>query len=518
MKRVLRVVLLVCFAARLCGAEEMRSANRLDQLVLRQQLENGFPVSPVCSDPVFVRRVFLDVAGTLPTAQEVRQFLSNEKVNKRELLIDYLLESEEFSDYRALKWCDLLRVKAEFPSNLWPNAVQAYHRWVRDAVRSNMPYDEFARALLTASGSDFREPPSNFYRPFRERTPRNIFNNVALLFMGMRLEQVDLSEDELLGMEAFFGKVAYKPTSEWKEEIVFFDPMKEFLHPKSGKPVVPQPLGGSPVELAAYDDPRIAFADWLTAKENPWFSRAIANRVWYWLMGQGIIHEPDDIRPDNPPWSEELLTHLQKELTDHDYDLKHLFRTILSSDTYQRSSIPTQENSADEAGFSHYRLRRMDAEVLIDAIGQITGKGEEYTSAIPEPFTFISPKQRSITLADGSITSSFLQMFGRPGRDTSYESDRNNSTSVFQTLHLLNSTHIKDKIMNSWKLKSMMNKTQQFSGRIDELYLRILSRYPSREEIQCAMDYQSSNKMASKDATIDLAWALMNSTEFILKH
>lgn len=499
-------------------AGNVSARETMDEIVLRQQLKNGFPPSEICTDEVFIRRVFLDAIGTLPTEKEVREFLRSDDARKRNLLVDYVLERGEFADYWALKWCDLLRVKAEFPSNLWPNAVQAYHRWIRDAVYRNMPYDQFVRALLTSSGSNFRDPPANFYRPFRERTPRNIFNNVALLFMGMRLEKAGLSEDELLGMDAFFAKTAYKPTSEWKEEIVFFDPAMEFLHPETKKSVLPKPLGGQPLQLAEFDDPRVAFADWLTAKDNPWFSQAIANRVWYWLMGRGIIHEVDDIRPDNAPWSEELLVHLQRALTDHKYDLKHLFRVILNSKTYQRSSLATPENSMDVDGFSHYRIRRMDAEVLIDAIGQITGMGEEYTSAIPEPFTFISPKQRSIALADGSIGSSFLTMFGRPGRDTSYESDRKNSVSVFQTLHLLNSTHIQNKIMKGWKIKSMLRKRTDFRARIDQLYLTILSRYPTREEKQTLLDYQAENGMKLNDATIDIAWALINSTEFILKH
>ena len=492
--------------------------SQIDKLVLAKQTQTGFPPSELCSDEVFVRRVFLDTIGTLPTAKEVRDFLRSNEAQKRKVLIDYLLEREEFADYWALKWCDLLRVKAEFPSNLWPNAVQAYHHWVRDAIHQNRPYDQFVRALLTTSGSNFRDPPVNFYRPFQERSPRLIFDTVALLFMGVRLESGVWSEEEMLGMEAFFAKIGYKKTAEWKEEIVYFDMAKEFLHPETGNPVVPRLLGENLVTLSEVEDPRVAFADWLTAKDNPWFSQAICNRVWFWLMGRGIIHDVDDIRPDNPPWSEELLVYLQKELTGNAYDLKHLFRVILNSDTYQRSSASTAENVSDVAGFSHYRVRRMDAEVLIDAIGQITGTGEEYTSAIPEPFTYISSKQRSITLADGSIGSSFLELFGRPGRNTSHESDRNNDVSVFQTLHLLNSSHIQDKIMKSWKLKMLMKKTPQFRGRITALYLQILSRHPTAEEINFAQDYQRSNKMTANDATLDMVWALINSTEFILKH
>jgi hypothetical protein len=275
--------------------------------------------------------------------------------------------------------------------------------------------------------------------------------------------------------------------------------------------------GGKPIQLNADDDPRVVFADWLTAPDNPWFAKAIVNRIWFWLTGRGIINDVDDIRPGNPPWSPELLAYLEKELVGGKYDLKHIYRLILNSSTYQLSSVPTPQNSADEAGFSHYRVRRLDAEVLIDAICQITGTGEEYTSAIPEPFTFIPSSQRTITLADGSIKSSFLEMFGRPGRDTSLESDRNNSPSVFQTLHLLNSSHIQKKIMKGSRLRKLLAACSSTKDRVDLLYLEILSRMPAQEEQKIALDYIAASKLVD-DGSYDLAWALMNTSEFILKH
>jgi len=352
MKRVKRVIFFVCLAALSLsfGAERVPSG-RLDELVLARQLETGFPPSTQCSDEVFLRRAYLDIIGTLPTVGEAREFLDAPGRAKRARLIDELLARDEFAVYLGLKWCDLLRVKAEFPSNLWPNAVQAYHRWVVDAFRNNMPYDQFARALLTTSGSNFRDAPVNFYRPFQKRTPRNLFETAALIFMGVRLEKIDWSEEELLRMDAFFAKVAYKKTSEWKEEVVYFDPTMTFLHPESEEPVVPTPIGGKPLKVGTLDDPRVAFAGWLTAPENPWFAKVIVNRIWHHLLGRGIIHEVDGIRPDNPPWSPELLAFLEKELITSGHDLKHIYRTILNSDTYQCSSIPTPKNANDEAGF-----------------------------------------------------------------------------------------------------------------------------------------------------------------------
>lgn len=515
MKRIGRFLPIVAVFVVSLSVQAVPSQGRIDELVFARQAETGFPPSELCSDAVFVRRAYIDVLGTLPTIAEVRRFLSSRSPDKRAKLIDELLQRPEFAEYMALKWCDLLRVKSEFPSNLWPNAVQAYHHWVLDAFRRNMPYDQFARALLTTSGSNFRAPPVNFYRPFQQRTPRNIFDTVALVFMGVRLENSGWSEEQMLGMDAFFAKVAYKKTGEWKEEIVYSDPEKKMTN-SVGAVIQPTPIGGKPMKLDANADPRVAFADWLTASNNPWFAQAIVNRVWFWLMGRGIINEVDDIRPDNPPWSPELLVYLEKELVDSKYDLKQLYRLILNSSTYQLSSISTPENAADKAGFSHYRVRRLDAEVLIDAIDQITGTSEKYSSKIPEPFTFIPPTQRTIMLADGSIKSPFLEMFGRPGRDTSLESDRNNNVSVFQTLHMLNSSHIQNKIMKGSGLRRIMTSAPSNKERINQLYLAILSRPPTPQEQKIAIDYMNT---ASMNAGFqDLAWTLMNTREFILRH
>lgn len=530
---------------------------KLDQLLFAALKEKGTPLSERCPDEVFVRRVFLDVIGTLPSATEVRQFLSDTATDKRAKLIDSLLNRDEFSAYWGLKWGDLLRIKAEFPSNLWPNAVQAYDRWVRESIRENKPYDRFVRELLTGSGSNFRNPCANFYRAFQDRSPRQIADNVALVFMGLRLKSSGWSEEQIQGFSAFFAKIGYKNTDEWKEEIVFFNPDGKLIDPATKKPVWPCTPDGKVFKLPPDQDPRVAFANWLTAPRNPWFARCIANRVWYWLMGRGLVHEPDDMRPDNPAWSPAVLKYLEGELTSHHYDLKHLYRLILNSEVYQASSIPNDANASDETGFSHYRIRRIDAEPLLDAINQITGTGEKYTSAIPEPFTFLPDDQRAIQLADGSIDLPFLEMFGRPTRNTSYESDRNSQPSVFQAQHLLNSSHIQKKIDQSptlrqvaagralpQKIKEQPPVKLPGKGKgkggdqvvggvkrpfvvqpadnnprvIEELYLRILSRFPTDQEKATADEYLKSSKRTPADSVCDLAWALVNTSEFILKH
>ena len=486
------------------------STSHIDALVLATLKERGIEPANPCSDEVFVRRVHLDVIGTLPEPAEVRQFLQDRRPDKRAELIDALLAREEFADYWALKWCDLLRVKAEFPINLWPNAVQAYHRWIRDAIRENKPYDQFVRELLTSSGSNFRVPPVNFYRAIQGQEPSAIAAAVALTFMGDRMES--WPEARRSGMAAFFSRVAYKKTAEWKEEIVCLDPAP-------ADPLEAVFPDGATVRIPPDKDPRQVFADWLIVPDNPWFARNIANRTWAWLLGRGIIHEPDDIRPDNPAVNPELLAYLEKELVKADYDLKAVYRLILNSRTYQQSSIPRSDHADAAALFAHYPVRRLNAEVLIDALCGIFGGGESYSSAIPEPFTFIPERQRTIALADGSISSPFLEMFGRPARDTGLESERSNQPTDAQRLHLLNSTHIQRKIEGSWRLRRLVNVAKRNRPRlIHSIYLTILSRYATRDELAAAEKYFQTKSLGPRQAANDLAWALINTKEFLYRH
>lgn len=477
------------------------------QAVLRQHgIESALP----SSDEVFVRRVYLDVTGTVPEPQAVVEFLQDGSPDKRARLIERLLTTEEFADYWSLKWADLLRVKAEFPSNLWPNAVQCYHRWLRDAVRNNMPYDQFVRALLTSSGSNFRVPPVNFYRAVQSREPAGLAEAVALTFMGARVAHWPQERRE--GMAAFFSRVLYKGTDEWKEQIVQLDPT-------ATDPLTAMLPDGTVVTVPAGEDPRLVFADWLITAQNPWFARNIVNRVWYWLMGRGIIHEPDDIRPDNPPVNPELLSYLERELVGAKYDLRHIFRLILNSRTYQQSFIARSDNPQAEALFACYPVRRLDAEVLIDALDWVGGTGESYSSPIPEPFTWIPEEQRTIALADGSITSSFLQMFGRPPRDTGLESERSNNTTDAQRLYLLNSTEVYNRIARSPRLRRIaIAAGQDRAELIRGFYLTLLSRYPTDAELAAAEGYWQRPGIGAENARIDLAWALINSMEFLYRH
>ena len=514
----------------------------LDEIVFARLA--ALDIQPVlCSDAVFLRRVYLDVTGTLPTAAEARAFLDERDTqNKRQQLVDRLLERSEYADYWAMKWSDVLRIKAEIPVNLWPNAAQAYHRWVRASLLENKAYDQFVREMLTSNGSNFRVGPVNFYRAVQDKTPEVIAATVALTFMGARVD--NWPEDRLSKMAVFFSEIGYKPTSEWKEEIVFWDPMQlrtvagnavpgrdtpgTFLPQASGDPIagLPSPrreplIGifpdGTSVEIPPDRDPREVFADWLITPENPWFTRAIVNRVWAWLLGRGIIEEPDDLRDDNPPVNPELLAYLEREFIDSGYDLKALYRLILTSTTYQFSTTPRHPSPEALANFATVIPRRLDAEVLIDAINQITGTTDLYTSAIPEPYTYIPRDMPAVALADGSVTSQFLALFGRSARATGMANERSNKPVPSQWLHTLNSRHIHDKIVRGPRMRRLLESKRPLKETAEEMYLTILSRRPTPDEMR-TLAAHVQNADSRRDAAIDIVWALINTTEFLYRH
>jgi len=519
-------------------------ANQIDNCVFPKLASMGIKPA-LCSDAVFVRRAYLDLTGKLPTAEVAKSFIQNPDKNKRVALVDQLLGQTAHANYWAMKWSDILRIKAEFPVKVWPNAAQAYHRWVWESVAKNKPYDQFARELLTSSGSNFRVGPVNFYRAIQDNTPEGIANAVGLALMGTRTHA--WPEDRRAGMAAFFSQVGFKPTAEWKEEIVFWDPLKSAQIPGSVAPgqaaidksvtatnQIPQALEkplseNGPLEAVFPDgsrttvppdrDPREAFADWLIRPDNPWFAKAVANRTWAWAMGRGIIHEPDDIRDDNPPGNPELLACLEKELIKSGYDLKHLKRLIFTSTTYQLSSVARfKERPEAEANFASYPLRRLEAEVLIDAVNKITGTSDLYTSAVPEPFTYIPKDMQAVELADGSVSSTFLTLFGRSARATGMENERINELASSQWLYMLNSGAIQEKLQNGPKLKALISAGGKPEEIAERLYLAILSRFPTEADVKAAADHAKTGVSKGNDVWIDLAWALVNSPEFLMRH
>ena len=495
---------------RFSSSKASTSVNQIDILIRNNLKKMRIKYAGPCSDEVFVRRVFIDVLGILPDSKELRAYFNQKGSNKRALLIDNLLNRPEFADYWSLKWCDILRVKSEFPINLWPNAVQAYQHWIRASIAENMPYDKFVRAMLCSSGSNFRVAPVNFYRAVQGHEPSALARAAALSFMGTRLDK--WPESKRVQMEKFFSRVAFKGTAEWKEEIVY-------LNPEPAKDLHAVFPDGKKVTIHAAQDARAVFANWLISPDNPWFARAVVNRIWAWLFGRGIIHEPDDIRDDNPPVHPMVLDYLEKELVKSNYNLRHIYRLILNSQTYQQSCVPATDNKDASKVFACYMVRRLDAEVLIDALCKITGTRESYSSAIPEPFTFVPEEHRSVELYDASITSQFLEMFGRPARDTGFFAERNNKPTSAQRLYLLNSSHIQNKITRSPRIKGIIRSAKKNRNQlIRRIYLHILCRYPDQNEMEYVRKYFRTSRLNQTQAVADLVWALINTKEFLYRH
>ncbi|MDR2705916.1 MAG: DUF1553 domain-containing protein [Planctomycetaceae bacterium] len=493
---------------------EFKPKNKIDVLIAASLKRQKIEPAKLCTDEVFIRRVYLDTIGTLPDLQIVKDFLADKKIDKRSKLIEQLLAKNEFVDYWTLKWCDILRVKAEFPINLWPNGAMSYYRWIHEAIRTDMPYHQFTRTLLTADGSNFRDGAANFYRAVPQKDAETLAENVALTFLGVRTGA--WTPEKLQQLAVFFSRVGYKETAEWKEEIVFW--IRKPLD--SSEVVFPDGTKGT---IQPNQDPREIFADWLVAPSNEGFNRNIANRIWFWLFGRGFVYESDDFRPDNPPVHPEVLDYLCQELVESNYHLKHLYRLILNSSTYQQSSIPNTKNGNIDTKiielFAAYPIRRLEAEVLQDALSQIFEVPVGYSSEVPEPFTNIPARYRTIMLPDASVTSSFLEMFGRPTRDTGMESDRNDNITESQQLFMLNSTEI-----NNWVIKFLSNyrnigrKPDEIRKMLDEIWLRILSRYPTASELRIAAEELRQQEKSGGQKIQDIVWTLLNTKEFLCKH
>ncbi|OQA80871.1 MAG: hypothetical protein BWY31_03910 [Lentisphaerae bacterium ADurb.Bin242] len=509
------------------SAAEDRKLSEEDSILYEQWKDLNLPKIPRASDAVFIRRAFLTATGRLPKAGEVREFLKDEAPDKRAKLIDRLLDSPEHADMMTMRFADMLRIKSEFPINLWPNAVQAYCQKLRTDIYHDRPYSEIAREMLTASGSNFRVPYANFFRAAADRTPEGLAKVTALTFLGLRTEK--LPEKERKEFAAFFSRIRYKQTTEWKEEIVYTDPAEAVVEAFL-------PGGGRYTIRSPENDPRRVFADALLAEDNPYFARAFVNRAWCWFFGRGLIDPADDITPEPGSWTQfkrwlgwslppenevnpELLEHLTEEFRKSNYSMRRLFRVILNSAAFQASSLAAPEQrAAAEKYFAVYPVRRMESEVISDALGTLTGYFGSYSSVIPEPFTFLPPGTRAVQIEDGSMSSAMLDLFGRPPRDSGQFSERNSQINGSQRLFLLNSGALYERLNrtggriareNRWNLKPCA----------DAVYLTVLSRYPTSEEVEALRKYQDS--LPKKDRGRiwpDLLWVLVNSKEFLYYH
>lgn len=499
----------------LIGASTLPGATtpaELDRCVAAHVALSKQTLPAVCDDAVFQRRVYLDLTGLLPEPDVARRFLDDGSPDKRRALIEALLASPAHADYQTLRWLDLLRVKSEFPANLWPNAVQAYARLIRENVGTNQTYAAFARELLTSSGSNFRDPAVNFFRALPQKDAPHIAAFVAQSLLGIRYDTLPAEAQRDLAL--VFSGVDYKATTEWKEEIVFFNPAK--VDPALRALRFPD---GKRARCVPGADPRPLFAAWLTAPDNPYFARCMANRIWFHLMGRGIVHEADDLHPGNPPANPALLELLETAFRESRYDLHALYRLILNSKTYQAESAAPPDALAARIGYAYYQTRQLDAEVLLDILCQITGTTESYSSQIPEPYTSFT-ESHAVRIGDGSVTSPFLELFGRPPRDTGLLSERANGPSTAQRLHLLNASHIQDKLRRP-PLFGEFRRNRERHGPtaqpLEELYLLTLSRLPTPEERRTVMLYTQACGGPGHEVAQDVLWALVNTKEFCVR-
>lgn len=443
-----------------------------------------------CSDEIFLRRAYLTVTGALPTPSECVEFFEDSNPNKREVLIDRLIKSELGLKYMQMRWGDILRIKSEFPSNLWPNGVQAYNRWIYEQLMNNVPYDKMVRSLLLSSGSNFRAPAANFYRGFQKRSSRNFYDNINLLFLGNR--ECDDNGN------ICFSQIKFKSTKEWKEEIVYLD-----IHKKVPYQDI-ELEDGTMFKLRADSDWREPYVNWLTSDRNRRFAEVMANRMWFWVFGRGIVHEPDNWTEENRPVDPELLNSLTDYFIASKYDMQALLKRILLSEQF---------NSVDD-----FVPQRLPAEVIVDALASVTGVWSTYTSRVPEPFTFYPPRTRATHLGDATVSSSELELFGKVSRDVSLESQRNNGITSRQLLYLMNSSELEGRIRKSQILQRIYVNSANIEQLADSITLLVLSRRATADEVAMYSDYMAKNELPLMEVAIDIMWMQLNSNEFLYNH
>ena len=489
--------------------------NYIDELVQAKWDKLKLTPSPLCDDATFLRRAYLDCIGTLPTPEEVRAFLDDKDPKKREKAVDRILARNEYADFWALKWGDLLRNQRKGQKEQ-QRGTYAFHAWIRNAFATNMPYDQFVRNIIAAQGTVDQHPPVIWYRTVRNLTHQT--NDTAQLFLGTRINCAQChhhpyekwSQDDYYQLQAFFARMGRKSGEIAQEPAIFVQPNGEVRNPATGKVMAPRGLDGPAVTINMDEDPRHKLVDWMVAKDNPFFARAISNRLWGHFLGRGLVEPVDDMRVTNPPSNPELLDAMARDLIEHKYDLKQLIRTIMLSSTYQLSSEPNEGNIHDQQNYARAYPRRLLAEVMLDALCSITGAQENF-QGLPKG-------TRAIQLPDESIASQFLDTFGRPTRETACECERPREANLAQALQLLNSTDLQNKIAApQGRLTTLLKDKKSDEALIEELYLWAYCRKPREQELATVRAYIAAQQ-DRKAAFEDLLWALLNSKEFLFNH
>ncbi len=497
----------------------------VDRHTHNQWKQLGIKPSDLCSDEQFIRRVALDLTGTLPTPAQVKAFLADASPNRRDQLIDRLLDTPEYAYYFANRWADVLRVRR---GNQAARAYGtfAFHNWIRESIARDKPYDEFVREILGAIGDETTSPPTVWYKDLR--TPDQFVDDACQVFLGVRLACAQChhhpyekwSQDDYWGLAAFFGRLDRKNSpvpgvaiqgQQNQRQVIFTRATGNVINKRTNKPAVMRPLDGDEVKLGTGEDPRHRLVDWMADTKNPFFARAVANRYWAHFFGRGIVDPLDDMRVTNPPSNPALLDALARELIDSKYSLKHLVKVIVKSRTYQLSAVPNEFNKHDKKSFARFYPRRMMAEVLYDAVNQVTGN----TGAFPGlPADRHSPR-RAIMLPDESFTSYFLDVFGRPRRQSACECERVTEANLAMSLHLLNSQEVQDKLARaSGRADQLVKDPRPDTEKVEELFLWAFARRPTEAQMRLAMENIAANASNRRLAYENILWALINTKEF----
>jgi hypothetical protein len=493
----------------------------IDRHLFAQWRKLGIVPSSPTDDATFLRRASVDICGTLPTRDEVTEYLNDTSPDKRERLIDRLLNRPEYASYFTLKWADILQNRgAGYATSKQRAGTTLFASWIRDSVESNKPYDQFVSEILTATGSQNENPPAIWYRTVR-KSPEYV-ESVAQAFLGVRVQCAQChhhpterwSQSDYYGLAAVFARVGRKggfadaevPT----DEIIYLKEAGEVVHPRTGEVLKPQPLGGVPFAIDMQDDPRESLARWMTHADNPFFARTMVNRLWAHFLGRGIVHPIDDARSTNPPSNPELLDALAADFIASGYDVKHLIRTITNSYAYRLDSAPESGNAGDTQTFARFYARRLPAEVILDGISQVL--------EVPTVFPGVPAGTRAIQLPDENVAAHFLDVFGRPARMSACECERVDAPALTQALELVNSTEIQR------KLTEASGYAQQLAGRdlpndsvAEEIFMRVFARNPRPEELKAASEYLASQSDRG-EACRSLLWSLLATNEFLFNH
>lgn len=510
--------------------------NFIDELNLKKLAALKLQPSPRCDDATFIRRAFLDSIGVLPTVKEVQSFTSDEARDKRDRLIDSLLQRDEFVDYWTYRWSDVFLINGR---KLRPPAVKAYYQWLRNAIAENRPWDDIVTEVVTAKGSSLVDGATNFYA--LHQSPEEMAENVSQAFLGLSIGCAKCHNHPLekwtnaqyYSLANMFSRVRAKG---WGDDprkgdglrTIFLATSGELDQPLTGKPQPPAPLDGQPLDFDDPTDRRTHLAAWLTSVDNPYFSRAVANRIWANFMGRGLVENVDDMRLSNPASNEPLLAALADYVETEAFDLKSLMRLIMQSETYQRSSETLNTNVADDRFYSRYFPRRLIAEVMLDAISQV--------SEVPTDFKMIAHGSaetretqeyplgtRAMQLYDSGVVSRFLSTFGRNSRDIVCECERTNKPSMVQVLHIANGVTINEKLRSEDScVDAAMKKLedgQSLKSVLTDAYRATLARPPSQRELDGVNEVLNDTKPEQRrDAIEDVYWSLMSSREFLFQH